>query len=184
MIHHERQIETAKGLLTALGGTMTSSSQLSSTTSAGAAACPAGGRGGGVVTEEPAAEHQRGGCDVPPRDEGENTPPERLVSEAARTQLVELCVHTADIGNGCQPLSIALQWKDRILQEFSAQASKEAELMLPVTSYMQNLEDPIVAAKSQISFIGFVVAPLMQVVTPLFGIARYEDAMSMKKMNR
>ncbi|CAD7923906.1 unnamed protein product [Amoebophrya sp. A120] len=99
------------------------------------------------------------------------------LDETGRSQLVELVLHTADIGNGCQPLSVALRWKDRILEEFSNQAAEEAKVGIPVTPFMLNLHDPIVAAKSQIAFVGFVVAPLMQIVSPLLGLDTYMECM-------
>eukprot|EP00392_Amoebophrya_sp_AT5.2_P010907 g10974.t1 len=98
-------------------------------------------------------------------------------SADSRAKLLEVCVHAADISNPCQTLPIALQWKELILKEFSAQSSREEALGIPLTSHMTGLGDPLKAANSQVTFIKFVVEPLMRDITPLFGLAPYLAAM-------
>mmetsp|Transcript_16814 Transcript_16814/g.31201 ORF Transcript_16814/g.31201 Transcript_16814/m.31201 type:complete len:585 (+) Transcript_16814:2-1756(+) len=81
--------------------------------------------------------------------------------------LVELFLHSADISNPLMPEDISLRWAEAIAQEFSEQVRDEKNLGLPVTTFMDNLRDPIAVAKSQLGFINFVIHPL---VDPLFRI--------------
>lgn len=74
--------------------------------------------------------------------------------------IVELLLHTADIGNALMPLDIASRWNTAIAHEFAAQAEDEERLGLPVTGFMVGLRDPAAAAKSQLGFIDFVLQPL------------------------
>lgn len=79
--------------------------------------------------------------------------------------LVELFLHTADISNPLMPDQISLRWTQAIAQEFTEQVQAERQLGLPVTTFMDNLGDPVKVSKSQLGFINFVVHPL---VDPLF----------------
>jgi len=87
----------------------------------------------------------------------------KLVEEVEPNQsqfLVELLIHSADIGNPMMPPEISVKWAARIVAEFSMQVTQEGVLGLPISLHMVGLENPVAAAKSRIGFIDFVVQPL------------------------
>jgi len=80
-----------------------------------------------------------------------------------------LFLHSADISNPLHAsFDVARDWAVRVTTEFSRQASKEKELSLEVTSYMDGLDSEYNIAKVQISFFAFMVQPLFDVVGKLF----------------
>lgn len=80
-----------------------------------------------------------------------------------------LFLHSADISNPVHSsFEVARDWAVRVTTEFSKQASKEKELQLEVTSYMEGLDSAYNIAKVQISFFGFMVQPLFDAVGKLF----------------
>eukprot|EP00747_Dinoflagellata_sp_TGD_P100184 gnl/TRDRNA2_/TRDRNA2_167966_c0_seq3.p1 gnl/TRDRNA2_/TRDRNA2_167966_c0~~gnl/TRDRNA2_/TRDRNA2_167966_c0_seq3.p1 ORF type:complete len:536 (+),score=86.79 gnl/TRDRNA2_/TRDRNA2_167966_c0_seq3:39-1610(+) len=81
--------------------------------------------------------------------------------------LIEVFIHAADVGNPLMPRDIADRWGRCIAAEFYAQAQDERRLGLPVTSFMDELDTPVSCAKSQLSFIEFVLYPFVE---PLFDI--------------
>jgi len=82
--------------------------------------------------------------------------------------LVELFLHSADISNPFMPSDISRRWAKLVAEEFTMQVTKERELGLPVTAFMDGLSDPIKAAKSQIGFVDFVIHPLTDPFFRLF----------------
>lgn len=81
------------------------------------------------------------------------------LSEDEKETAICLILHAADIGNTGMERQQCLKWKDRILQEFADQGAHEKLLGLPVTPFMQGLDDPVTQLRSQIGFINFVVQP-------------------------
>mmetsp|Transcript_19591 Transcript_19591/g.33402 ORF Transcript_19591/g.33402 Transcript_19591/m.33402 type:complete len:473 (+) Transcript_19591:61-1479(+) len=80
-----------------------------------------------------------------------------------------LFLHSADISNPLHSsFDVARDWAVRVTTEFSKQASKEKELRLEVTSYMDGLDSEYNIAKVQISFFAFMVQPLFDAVGKLF----------------
>lgn len=80
-----------------------------------------------------------------------------------------LFLHSADISNPIHTsFEVARDWAIRVTAEFSRQASKERELKLPVTSFMDGLDNEYHIAKIQISFFGFMVQPLYHAIGKLF----------------
>lgn len=80
---------------------------------------------------------------------------------------VDAFLHAADIANPLMSPAVSAQFARAIAAEFTAQVEDEANLGLPVTSFMCGLEDPTVSAKSRLGFMDFVVTPL---VSPLFAL--------------
>ncbi|CAK9002321.1 5'-cyclic phosphodiesterase 9A [Durusdinium trenchii] len=80
-------------------------------------------------------------------------------SESQSQFLVEVVLHAADISNPFMPPAPSQKWCACLNEEFTLQAEKEAELGLPVTSFMSGLRDPAAAAKSLLGFIDFVIIP-------------------------
>lgn len=81
--------------------------------------------------------------------------------------LVELFLHSADISNPFMPMDISRRWATLVAEEFTLQVTKERELGLPVTTFMDGLSDPKMAAKNQVGFVDFVIHPLTD---PMFRI--------------
>lgn len=80
-----------------------------------------------------------------------------------------LFLHSADISNPLHSsFEVARDWAVRVIIEFSRQATKEKELQLEVTSYMDGLDSKYNIAKVQISFFGFMVQPLFDAIGKLF----------------
>lgn len=81
--------------------------------------------------------------------------------------LIEIFLHTADIGNPYMPPDISARWSAFLFEEFTQQVQDERRLGLPITQFMDSLTESISCAKSQLGFIDFVVKPLL---IPLFDI--------------
>eukprot|EP00596_Hydrurales_sp_CCMP1899_P005532 CAMPEP_0119051604 /NCGR_PEP_ID=MMETSP1177-20130426/73165_1 /TAXON_ID=2985 /ORGANISM="Ochromonas sp, Strain CCMP1899" /LENGTH=413 /DNA_ID=CAMNT_0007030865 /DNA_START=1134 /DNA_END=2372 /DNA_ORIENTATION=- len=78
----------------------------------------------------------------------------------SRTTLTRLILHCADIGAQTQAKELALKWTERCLDEFASQGAKEKALGLPLTIFMQGLDDELIRMKTQVFFVGGTVAPL------------------------
>jgi len=85
-----------------------------------------------------------------------------------RQTIVEIFLHSADISNVCMPADIAKRWNAVIVQEFYEQAKEEQACGIPLTPFMQGMDDPLVAAKSSIGFMDFVVHPLIMPLVRTF----------------
>ncbi|KAL7516533.1 hypothetical protein ACHAWX_001541 [Stephanocyclus meneghinianus] len=80
-----------------------------------------------------------------------------------------LFLHGADIANPLHcSFEVARDWAVRVTTEFSRQVSKERELQLPVTVFMDGLDNEYNVAKTQISFFAFMVKPLFDSIGKLF----------------
>ena len=90
-----------------------------------------------------------------------------LNSSADRLILLSNLTHSADLGNPCKPLTIYLQWTERLIEEFHRQGDRERELGLPI-SLMMDRNKPNVE-RSQVGFIDVICEPLwatMAEITP------------------
>lgn len=74
--------------------------------------------------------------------------------EEDRQFMIDLLTHSADLSAQVLPYELAVAWEARLTREFSAQAELEMELGLPVSSFMQNLHDPVVRFKNHLNFLG------------------------------
>lgn len=81
----------------------------------------------------------------------------------SRLLLGSLIIKSADISNPVIPNFPAAQdWATRVISEFTRQASKELELSISVTPYMEDLDTDVKVAIVQQNFFGFMVKPLFQ----------------------
>mmetsp|Transcript_12824 Transcript_12824/g.26427 ORF Transcript_12824/g.26427 Transcript_12824/m.26427 type:complete len:445 (+) Transcript_12824:148-1482(+) len=86
-----------------------------------------------------------------------------------RTLIGRIIVHCADISNPLHSsFEVARDWAVRVTTEFSRQASREKELNLPVTTFMDGIDSEYKIAKLQIGFFGFMVKPLFHTAGLLF----------------
>ena len=99
-----------------------------------------------------------------------------------RLALTGFVLHSADVGAQTQAKHVALQWTERCLNEFSAQGVKEKALGLPLTLYMQNLDDELTRQKIQAGFVGGIVVPLWSAIAQCFPGLQYarNQAITMK----
>jgi len=85
---------------------------------------------------------------------------------------LEFLVHCADISNVAKPVKIALQWTDRVLQEFFEQGDRERELGLDVSPLCDR--HTVSKAGSQCGFIGFIVKPSIECISAFCEVAEKE----------
>ncbi|CAJ1383478.1 unnamed protein product, partial [Effrenium voratum] len=89
-------------------------------------------------------------------------------SDSQNQFLVEVVMHAADISNPLMPADQSQKWCACLNEEFTLQVEKEAEMGLPVTTFMSGLQEPQVAAKSLLGFIDFVIIPFTSSVFRIF----------------
>ena len=86
----------------------------------------------------------------------------------SRRALLEHIVHAADISGQALSPELSRTWGDRCIAEFRNQCEKEKELLLPVTSFMDGLEDELQRMKLQHGFVGNIVIPLWRALSNCF----------------
>lgn len=70
-----------------------------------------------------------------------------------RQKVLDMILHTSDVGNPALCFELATVWSLRIVQEFNEQVWKEEQLKLPVTEFMRIGNDLSSIKKNQIGFI-------------------------------
>jgi len=79
-----------------------------------------------------------------------------------------MVVHGADLGNPAYPsFEMTKVWCFRVCEEFSNQATMEKELGLPVTAFMEGLNNEVNIAKLQVGFVNYVILPLWHCIAIL-----------------
>mmetsp|Transcript_74243 Transcript_74243/g.116169 ORF Transcript_74243/g.116169 Transcript_74243/m.116169 type:complete len:661 (+) Transcript_74243:1-1983(+) len=81
--------------------------------------------------------------------------------EPDRRFVARLCLKAGDLGHGCLPWHLHVNWCFRVTQEFYAQGDEETKLGLPISALCDR-NDVDGLAKSQKGFLDFVVLPLFQ----------------------
>lgn len=103
-----------------------------------------------------------------------------LLSE--RRSCAGVLLHAADISNPVLPnFELARNWAERITQEFRNQYRNEQDAGLPVTKMWAGLDEPLAFYKSQVGFIGFIVAPLWNIA---FNIFEWDDLRASLERNK
>ena len=77
-----------------------------------------------------------------------------------KKNLANLLIHSADLCNATKSFDVLYKWSKKVNQEFTGQVEDEKRLGLPVTEFMQGLDDPKVYFKNELGFNKFVVLPL------------------------
>ncbi|GAA6059261.1 hypothetical protein JCM10212_006654 [Sporobolomyces blumeae] len=85
--------------------------------------------------------------------------------EADRLLLCAGLIKSADISNPTRPHRISRAWSTALLEEWSVQASIEADFNLPITVMVQDPLDTKALAKGQIGFIDLFCKPLFTAMT-------------------
>merc|ERR1719213_1482462 len=80
--------------------------------------------------------------------------------------IMNMFLHSADVGNPAHPWKICNKWAYFVLDEFFAQGDQEKALGIPVQ--MLNDREKVNKPNSQIGFIEFIVVPLFTAEVKLF----------------
>merc|ERR1712152_57707 len=86
-----------------------------------------------------------------------------------RIFLLEITVHTCDVGNPGKRIDLSTKWANRYLEEAFKQGDQERDLGIPVSAGMDRNTAQLPA--SQIGFIKFVVKRLYQLLAELIDSA-------------
>ena len=91
-----------------------------------------------------------------------------IQEESSRRSLVGHIIHCADLSGQALPLDLSLKWGDCLMEEFKQQSLKEAALGLPLTPFMQGLDEEINRMKLQYGFVSNIVVPLWEAISANF----------------
>ncbi|GMH58501.1 hypothetical protein TrST_g1030 [Triparma strigata] len=98
-------------------------------------------------------------------------------SEHDRFELCSLVVHCADLSNPAYPsFEMTKNWCQRVCQEFSEQVELEKKAGIPVTSFMEGLNNEHSIAKLQVGFVNYVILPLWKAASLLLPKAERQCA--------
>lgn len=81
--------------------------------------------------------------------------------------LMAILLHAADLSGQALPYDQAVRWGMRVLTEFQNQAKSEAEMKVPVDSFMTNLHQMKTRVTVQMNFINYVLRPIWLPLTKL-----------------
>jgi GAF domain-containing protein len=87
---------------------------------------------------------------------------------SSRRALLGHIVHSADLSAQVLCPELALKWGDLVIEEFIHQSNEEKRLNLPLTPFMDGLEDEIKKMRLQHGFIGNIVLPLWTALVGCF----------------
>lgn len=115
-----------------------------------------------MIYEMNAAVFDANKLDLSCPEEFEQTPQEiQVLAEADnRRQMCCLFLHSADVSNPCRPWDSCYAWSCKVLEEFFIQGDREKRLRIPVG--ILNDRTKVNREKSQIGFMEFIIAPLVQ----------------------
>jgi len=77
-----------------------------------------------------------------------------------RFVFMSIIIHAADLSGQALPYAQAVRWGMRVLSEFQQQAKNEAEMHVPVESFMTNLHHAKTRVTVQLNFINYVLRPI------------------------
>lgn len=98
-----------------------------------------------------------------------------------REILLVHCVHTADISSPCKPARIAVEWTNRLEQEWFEEGDEQKSLGIAVGPMMDR-SNPC-TEQSQVGFLKFIVQPLMEVFSEAIGKAAFKSIMNNLDLN-
>ncbi|KAF4320731.1 hypothetical protein BBO99_00001379 [Phytophthora kernoviae] len=95
-----------------------------------------------------------------------------------RFVFMAILIHAADLSGQALPYPQAVRWGTRVLSEFQEQAKNEAEMHVPVESFMTNLHHAKTRVTVQLNFINYVLRPIWLPLATLCPAVRvYADAL-------
>ncbi|EGZ15779.1 hypothetical protein PHYSODRAFT_505033 [Phytophthora sojae] len=95
-----------------------------------------------------------------------------------RFVFMAIIIHAADLSGQALPYTQAVRWGMRVLSEFQQQAKNEAEMHVPVESFMTNLHHAKTRVTVQLNFINYVLRPIwLPLATLCPAIRVYADSL-------
>ncbi|KAL4165084.1 hypothetical protein KRP22_003815 [Phytophthora ramorum] len=95
-----------------------------------------------------------------------------------RFVFMAILIHAADLSGQALPYTQAVRWGMRVLSEFQQQAKNEAEMHVPVDSFMTNLHHAKTRVTVQLNFINYVLRPIWLPLATLCPAVRvYADSL-------
>ena len=89
-----------------------------------------------------------------------------MTDDKNRMLIIELVLHSSDVSNPFKPFSICVDWANLVVEEFASQGDREKAEGLEVSPMMDRSQ--IVLCNMQMSFIEFVVTPLISTFVKVF----------------
>lgn len=89
--------------------------------------------------------------------------------------VLETLVHAADISGVSKPRPIALQWTDRVLEEFFAQGDQERNMKRDISPLCDR--HTVSKANAQVGFIGFIVKPTFEAFGRIANVPIVQEAL-------
>jgi cAMP-specific phosphodiesterase 4 len=82
--------------------------------------------------------------------------------------LCGMLIHSSDFGASTKEFEVCREWSRLVNEEFMNQSKKEAELGIPQSPFMLNLDNELVMAKNELGFLKFMVQPLYKSLSESF----------------
>lgn len=82
-----------------------------------------------------------------------------------KQQLLELCIHAADVSSPLRPFEVTREWTYLLFEEFFLQGDLEKEQELPVSFLCDRKTTSV--PKTQPGFLNFIVMPLYETVAKI-----------------
>ena len=82
--------------------------------------------------------------------------------------ILNVFIHSADLSAQIQPWELALKWSECIRQEFINQVKKENKNQIPISKFMEHMDDNEIFWKLQLGFIDFILKPLWKQIARLY----------------
>lgn len=80
-----------------------------------------------------------------------------------------MIIHSADFNGGAKTFEVSRIWTQRVNEEFKAQYIQEADLGIPQSPFLKDLDKIDVMAKSEMNFFKVIVRPLWNSLNQFFG---------------
>lgn len=79
-----------------------------------------------------------------------------------------MLIHSSDFAGSIKNFPVCYSWSQLVNEEFKRQSLREAELNIPLSPFMINLDDPLVFSKNEMGFLKFMVQPLYKSLDSAF----------------
>ncbi len=79
-----------------------------------------------------------------------------------------MLIHSSDFGGSIKEFNICQEWSCLVNEEFKNQSLREAEMNLPLSPFMLNLQNELILAKNEMGFLKFMVQPLYKSIAETF----------------
>lgn len=105
-----------------------------------------------------------------------------LTDASMRQNVMDMVLHSADVGNPTYKFDLATVWSLRIIQEFNQQVLQEEQRGLPVTEFLRVGNDIKKIKQNQMGFIDAIIYPLWKLLhTHLPQVHEYVEAIEQNR---